>query len=51
MTEHLKHLEQAFTCYKETGAQVDFENGNLMITDEELLGELGRAAKREYSGF
>jgi len=29
MTKHLTHLEQAYTYYKETGAKVDFEHGNM----------------------
>lgn len=29
MTAHLENLEKAFICYKESGIQVDFEEGNM----------------------
>lgn len=29
MTEHLEDLDTAFTYYKETAANIDFENGNM----------------------
>jgi hypothetical protein len=78
MTEHLEDLEMAFTYYKETDTNIEFENGNmfsfvyssdrktwhfgeeplpftaynfgnLVITDEELLGELSKVPKGTFS--
>lgn len=77
MTEHLEDLEIAFTYYRETDTNIDFENGNmfsfvysadrktwhfgkeplpfihynfgnLVITDEELLGELSKVPKGTF---
>lgn len=40
MNGYLQNLEIALRYYDEADMKVDFENGNLIITDEELLSNL-----------
>ena len=45
MTEHMKNLEQAYICYRETDVPVDFEHGNMFAFVKSADGKSWRCGE------